>query len=52
MVLCDTNIFIHAFNGRQDTIDRLQEIGLEQVALSVITVMGLYCCMNNKIELA
>ena len=31
MVLCDTNILIHAFNGRQATIDRLQEIGLEQM---------------------
>jgi predicted nucleic acid-binding protein len=52
MVLCDTNIFIHAFNGRQATIDRLQEIGLEQVALSVITVMELYQGMSNKTELA
>jgi len=52
MVLCDTNIFIHAFNGRQDTIDKLQEIGLEQVALSVITVMELYQGMSNKVELA
>jgi len=52
MVLCDTNILIHAFNGRQATIDRLQEIGLEQIALSVITVMELYQGMGNKIELA
>jgi len=52
MVLCDTNILIHAFNGRQPTIDRLQEIGLEQVALSVITVMELYQGMGNKVELA
>jgi predicted nucleic acid-binding protein len=51
-VLCDTNIFIHAFNGRQPTIDRLHEIGLEQVALSVITVMELYQGMSNKTELA
>ncbi|MGF7077838.1 type II toxin-antitoxin system VapC family toxin [Mucilaginibacter sp. UYCu711] len=52
MVLCDTNVFIHAFNGRQDTIDRLTEVGLENVALSVITVMELYQGMSNKIELA
>jgi predicted nucleic acid-binding protein len=52
MVLCDTNILIHAFNGRQDTIDQLQEIGLDQVALSVITVMELYQGMGNKTELA
>ncbi|MBK6931642.1 MAG: PIN domain-containing protein [Saprospirales bacterium] len=41
MVLCDTNIFISAFNGRQDTIDQLNQIGLEQIALSAITVMEL-----------
>lgn len=52
MVLCDTNIFIHAFNGRQETIDQLQLIGLEQVVLSAITVMELYQGMSNKTELA
>jgi predicted nucleic acid-binding protein len=52
MVLCDTNIFIHAFNGRQATIDRLEEIGFDQIALSVITVMELYQGMSNKTELA
>jgi predicted nucleic acid-binding protein len=48
MVLCDTNIFIHAFNGNQDTIDRLHDIGLHRVGLSVITVMELYQGMTNK----
>ena len=52
MVLCDTNILIHAFNGRKDTINKLQEIGFEQIALSVITVMELYQGMSNKVELA
>lgn len=52
MVLCDTNVFIHAFNGQQAVIDRLQKIGLEQIALSVITVMELYQGMSNKTELA
>jgi len=52
LVLCDTNIFIHAFNGRQTTIERLQEIGLDQIALSVITLMELYQGMGNKVELA
>jgi len=52
MVLFDTNIFIHAFNGRIATIDRLQEIGLDQISLSVITVMELYQGMSNKTELA
>jgi predicted nucleic acid-binding protein len=52
MVLCDTNILIHAFNGRKATIDRLQEIGFEEIVLSVITVMELYQGMSNKTELA
>ncbi|HJP62168.1 MAG TPA: type II toxin-antitoxin system VapC family toxin [Mucilaginibacter sp.] len=52
MVLCDTNIFIHAFNGRRDTIDKLLQIGLDQIALSVITLMELYQGMGNKTELA
>ena len=52
MVLCDTNIFIHAFNGRQPTIERLQEIGFDQIVLSVVTLMELYQGMGNKVELA
>lgn len=52
MVLCDTNIFISAFNGRQDAIDQLNKIGLEQIALSAITVMELLQGMGNKNELA
>lgn len=52
MVLCDTNIFINAFNGRRDTIDSLQEISLDQIVISSITVMELYQGMGNKTELA
>lgn len=52
MILCDTNIFISAFNGRQDAIHQLNEIGLERVVLSAITVMELLQGMGNKNELA
>ena len=52
MVLCDTNIFISAFNGRQDTINQLNTIGLKNVVLSAISVMELYQGMSNKAELA
>jgi predicted nucleic acid-binding protein len=52
MVLCDTNIFISAFNGRQDTIDQLNKIGLEEITLSAVTVMELFQGMGNKRELA
>lgn len=51
MILCDTNIFIHAFNGDKNTIEELNRIGHENIALSVITVMELYQGMGNKKEL-
>ncbi|MCX7096387.1 MAG: type II toxin-antitoxin system VapC family toxin [Methylococcales bacterium] len=51
MVLCDTNIFIHAFNGNETTIAELQTIGLEKIALSAITLMELYQGMGDKTEL-
>jgi predicted nucleic acid-binding protein len=52
MVLCDTNIFISAFNGRQDAINQLDKIGLEEIVLSAVTVMELFQGMGNKEELA
>lgn len=51
MVLCDTNIFISAFNGRQDTIDQLDKIGLDEIVLSAVTVMELFQGMGNKEQL-
>lgn len=51
MVLCDTNIFIHAFNGDAKTISVLQNIGYDNILLSSITVMELYQGMGNKKEL-
>lgn len=51
MILCDTNIFIHAFNGNETTIAELKSIGLEKVALSAITLMELYQGMGDKTEL-
>lgn len=52
MLLCDTNIFIQAFNGNQTTIDDLDKIGLENIVLSSITIVELYQGMGNKNELA
>ncbi|MCO6493347.1 MAG: type II toxin-antitoxin system VapC family toxin [Phaeodactylibacter sp.] len=51
MILCDTNIFIHAFNGSAQTIEELNQIGHENIALSTITVMELFQGMGNKREL-
>jgi predicted nucleic acid-binding protein len=52
MILCDTNIFISAFNGRHDTVKELRAIGYDNIAISSITVMELYQGMGNKNELA
>lgn len=52
MILCDTNIFIHAFNGNSATIEQLNKIGLSNIVLSAVTVMELYQGMGNKAELA
>ena len=52
MVLCDTNILIHAFNGHSETLTHLNQIGHQHIILSSITVMELYQGMGNKSELA
>ncbi len=51
MVLCDTNIFIHAFNGNADTINELTNIGFDNIVVSAITIMELYQGMGNKNEM-
>jgi len=52
MILCDANVFIHAFNGNEKTIATLKIIGLQEIVLSAITLMELYQGMGNKSELA
>jgi len=52
MVLCDTNVLIHAFNGNTTTIEALEEIGFANIVLSSITTMELLQGMGNKAELA
>ena len=48
LVLCDTNIFINWFNNNPDTIERLKLIGLENIVISVISVMELIEGVDNK----
>ena len=50
-MICDTNIFIHWFNNDQATLQRLKEIGPENIALSVITVMELIAGADNNNQL-
>ena len=42
MILCDTNVFIHAFNGNEAIIAQLEVIGLKKIGLSAITLIELY----------
>ena len=51
MILCDTNIFINAFNNRKDTIEKMNKIGFENIAISTITAMELFRGMRNKKQL-
>ncbi|MDF1547437.1 MAG: type II toxin-antitoxin system VapC family toxin [Bacteroidales bacterium] len=51
LVLCDTNIFIHWFNNDKATIEKLQLIGLSNIAISVISVMELIAGVDNKQQL-
>jgi predicted nucleic acid-binding protein len=52
MILCDTNIFISAFNGKQNAIDTMEQIGFDNIVISSITLMELFQGMGNKHELA
>lgn len=51
LVICDTNIFIHFLNKDKKTIDKLVEIGLDNIAMSSVTAMELIQGMGNKTEL-
>lgn len=52
LVICDTNIFISAFNGLEKTTLELSKIGSENVLIPSITVMELYRGMANKEQMA
>jgi predicted nucleic acid-binding protein len=48
LVLCDTNIFIHWFNGNSLTIETLGQIGLENILIPSITIMELMQGVQNS----
>ena len=52
LVICDTNIFISAFNGLEKTTAELFRIGSENVLMPSITVMEHYRGMDNKEQMA
>lgn len=52
MILCDTNILIELFKNNQLVETELREIGLGELAVSVITTAELYYGARDKRELA
>ena len=51
MILCDTNVIIEALKKNPVVIQTLEKIGLERIAVSVVTVMELYYGALHKTEL-
>ena len=51
MILCDTNVIIETLKGDEKTIKIMESIGLENIAISSVTVMELYFGALNKREL-
>ena len=51
MILCDTNVIIEALKKNSVVIETIEKIGLEQIAVSVVTVMELYYGALHKAEL-
>ncbi len=52
MILCDTNVIIEILKGNEKTIKNIESIGLENVAISSVTVMELYFGALNKKEMS
>ena len=51
MILCDTNILIEFYRDNADVVSTMQEIGLPELAVSVITVGELYFGARDRREL-
>ena len=51
MILCDTNILIEFYKNNPQITAELRQIGLSNLAVSVITVAELYYGALNKAEL-
>ncbi len=51
MILCDTNILVEFYKNNPRVINELQRIGINQLAISIITQAELYYGAINKVEL-
>ena len=43
MILCDTNVIIEVLKKNLSVIQTIEKIGLDKIAISVVTAMELYC---------
>ncbi len=50
MILCDTNILIEFYKNNLTVVNELRQIGINQLAISVITQAELYYGALNKAE--
>jgi len=46
--LLDTNICIHLFRGNYNLADKIEQIGIENCAISEITLAELVFCAENS----
>ena len=51
MILCDTNILIEFYKDHEEAVNALREIGLPNIAVSVVTVGELYFGARDRREL-
>lgn len=51
MILCDTNIIIEVLKKNSAVMQIIEKIGVDKIAISVVTAMELYYGALNKIEL-
>ena len=51
MILCDTNILIEFYKDNDEVVNELREIGLPNIAVSVVTVGEMYFGARDKREL-
>lgn len=52
MILCDTNVLIEFYKNNSQIITDFRQIGLRNLAVSVITIAELYYGALNKAELS
>jgi len=51
MILCDTNILIEFYKGNSAVMEALQNIGVSNLAISVVTIGELFYGAKDKREL-